>query len=126
VLLLAQWSLDGLGSFIALRLLGVTLSFSDVFAIEAALTVVRGAAVFTPSGMGVQDLGYLAFFSAYGIPNAAVVGPAFVVLKRGRELFFAWVGGLLLLHFASTGRGSPRNRRRPKGWFNPLARRHCP
>lgn len=98
-LLLGTWLLESLETFLILRLLGAPVGYLDVLAMEAALSVVRSAAVFAPSGLGVQDLGYLAFFSVLGIADAAAVGPAFLVAKRSKELLFVTVG-LLLIVFA--------------------------
>jgi uncharacterized membrane protein YbhN (UPF0104 family) len=95
-LLLAQWVIDAFGSWLILRVLGAPIAFPIMLACDGALSVVRTLAIFTPSGLGVQDLGYLAFFAALGVPNAAAVGPAFVVLKRGRELFWFLVGFVFL------------------------------
>lgn len=55
--------------------------------------------MFAPAGLGVQDLGYLAFFAVLGIPDVAAVGPAFLVAKRSKELLFVTTG-MLLLAFA--------------------------
>ncbi len=96
-LLLGTWMLESLETFLILRLLGAPVSYLDVVAVEAALSVVRSAAVFAPAGLGVQDLGYLAFFAALGIPEAAIVGPAFLVAKRSKELFYVTTGMLLLV-----------------------------
>jgi glycosyltransferase 2 family protein len=110
-LLLAQWILEGVGSYIILRVLGVSgdvVSLAHVLAFDAALTVLRGAAVFAPAGLGVQDLGYMAFFHAYGVPNLDSIGPAFLVLKRSRELFFVALGFLALLFAQSRKANRPR------------------
>jgi uncharacterized membrane protein YbhN (UPF0104 family) len=69
----------------------------QVFAFEAGLSLVRSTAFFVPAGLGVQDLGYLAFFTALGIPDALTLGTAFLLLKRTKELFWVTTGyGLLL------------------------------
>ncbi len=98
-LLLGTWLLESVEAFVILRVLGAPVSYLDVLAIEAALSVVRSAAVFAPAGLGVQDLGYLAFFAVLGIPDVAAVGPAFLVAKRSKELLFVTTG-MLLLAFA--------------------------
>jgi hypothetical protein len=48
--------------------------------------------MFTPAGIGVQDVGYLAMLQAYGVPDGASLGPAFVVLKRVKEAFWIVIG----------------------------------
>lgn len=90
------WILEGVETFLLLRVLGAHLGLVEVMSFDAALSVLRSAAVFAPAGIGVQDVGYLAALSAYGVPPESGIGPAFVVLKRAKEL--AWIAvGLLLL-----------------------------
>lgn len=96
-LLLGTWLFESLETFLILRLLGAPVSYLDIVAIEAALSVVRSAAVFAPAGLGVQDLGYLAFFGVLGIADVAAIGPAFLVAKRSKELVFVTTGMLLLV-----------------------------
>jgi hypothetical protein len=95
---------EAIGSFVILRLLGVQISLQDVMAIDATLSVVRAVAVFAPAGVGVQDLGYLAFFGAYDVANVGIIGPAFLVLKRLREMAYVIVGMGLLLWSAHAAR----------------------
>jgi uncharacterized protein (TIRG00374 family) len=104
-LLVTQWMLEAVGSWVILRALGVELGFVTVLAVDAALSVVRALAVFAPSGLGVQDLGYLAFFAAVGVPDVAGIGPAFLVLKRAKELFYVVLGFALLFAMRGRGRG---------------------
>lgn len=97
ILIFTVWMLEALESYVILRVLGVHPSFIDVFALDAALSVVRSLAVFAPAGLGVQDLGYLAFFQAYGFTDPMAVGPAFLILKRTKDLIYVAVGLVLLL-----------------------------
>jgi hypothetical protein len=53
-------------------------------------------AFFAPSGLGVQDMGYMAFFTALGLPDAGALGAAFVLLKRSKEILWVAIGYLLL------------------------------
>ena len=50
----------------------------------------------TPAGLGVQDLGYVAFLSALEAGDASNLAAAFLIAKRGKEIL--WIaGGWLLL-----------------------------
>jgi uncharacterized membrane protein YbhN (UPF0104 family) len=49
-----------------------------------------------PAGLGVQDAGYVLCLRALAVPEATTVGAAFVVLKRGKDLFWILLGFLLL------------------------------
>ena len=83
-----------------IRLLGAGLSFRSVFSFEGVLALARGLAFFTPSGLGVQDLGYLAFLKGLGVQQAINVWGAFVLVKRGKEIFWIIIGYLLLARHA--------------------------
>ncbi|HEY8075375.1 MAG TPA: lysylphosphatidylglycerol synthase transmembrane domain-containing protein, partial [Labilithrix sp.] len=97
-LIFATWVLESIETFIILGVLGVDVPFLTVVSFDAALSIVRTVAVFAPSGVGPQDLGYLAFFEAYGLPSA--LGPAFLLMKRVNQLVWA-VAGVALLFFFS-------------------------
>lgn len=94
--ILGLWLIEGFETYLILHLLGARLGLIEVMSFDAALSVVRSAAVFAPAGIGVQDVGYLAVLEAYGVPGASGIAPAFVVLKRMKEAFFVTVGLVLL------------------------------
>ena len=94
--MLGLWIIEGLESYVILRLLGAPLGVIEVLSFDAALSVVRSTAMFAPAGIGVQDVGYLAVLQAYGVPDAASLGPAFIVLKRLKEAFWIAIGFVIL------------------------------
>jgi hypothetical protein len=94
--LLCLWLVEGCETFLILHLLGADLGLATVMSFDAALSVVRSAAVFAPAGIGVQDLGYLAVLEAYGVPESSGIASAFIVLKRMKEAFWVLVGLVLL------------------------------
>jgi glycosyltransferase 2 family protein len=94
------WLAESCETFFILALLGAGLSFRAVFSFEALLTLIRGLAFFTPSGLGIQDLGYLTFLKGLGVKQALDVGAAFVVVKRSKEIFWFIIGYLLLARHA--------------------------
>jgi uncharacterized membrane protein YbhN (UPF0104 family) len=100
--MLGLWIFEGLESYVILRLLGAPLGVIEVLSFDAALSVVRSTAMFAPAGIGVQDVGYLAVLQAYGVPDAASLGPAFIVLKRLKEAFWIAIG------FGILARAGPR------------------
>jgi len=53
-------------------------------------------AVPVPAGLGVQDAAYVLCLRALAVPDATTVGTAFVLLKRGKDLFWVVLGFLLL------------------------------
>lgn len=92
------WFMLTAESYIILSLLGVEISFYQVFAIDIALAMLRSLFFFIPSGLGVQDLGYLVFFQAIGIPDFSAAGAAFVLLRRFKEvLWYAFGYGVMFL-----------------------------
>lgn len=95
--MLGLWFFEGMETWVILKLLGVQLSVIEVLSFDAALSVVRSVAMFgAPSGIGVQDVGYLAVLRAYGVADADTIGPAFVVLKRIKEAIWMAVGFVIL------------------------------
>ncbi|MFZ4525055.1 MAG: lysylphosphatidylglycerol synthase transmembrane domain-containing protein [Chlorobium sp.] len=94
---LLAWSTLALESYIILRLMGIEISFLQVLTIDIALTMLRTLFFFIPSGLGVQDLGYLAFFQSIGMPDVLAYGGAFVLLRRFKELlWYAFGYGVML------------------------------
>jgi uncharacterized membrane protein YbhN (UPF0104 family) len=87
----SSWCCEALESFVLLSLVGVHLRFVDVMALDAAVGVLRSCAFAVPSGLGVTDASYVMLLGAYGVPDALALGPAFVVLKRAKEL--CWLAG---------------------------------
>lgn len=90
------WLLEALETYLILRLLGVELPFVAVASFEVALSFVRHVTFVLPAGVGVQDLGYVAFLRALGVSDPLVVGAAFVLLKRAKECTWAVLGFALL------------------------------
>jgi uncharacterized protein (TIRG00374 family) len=87
---------EALESYLILRLIGADIGFVQVLAFDATVTLIRSAAIFVPAGIGFQDAGYLAFFRAFGLPDADNLGAAFVILKRAKEVVFILLGYALL------------------------------
>ncbi|NMW21030.1 MAG: UPF0104 family protein [Chlorobiaceae bacterium] len=86
------WFTLAIESYIILTLLGVHISFIQVLAIDTAITLLRALFFFIPSGLGVQDLGYLAFFQALGMHDFLAYGGAFVLLRRFKEVLWYAAG----------------------------------
>jgi len=97
VILLAQWWLEGLESWLILSLLGADVTFAQAIALEVAGSSLRSLVFVIPAGLGVQDAGYVAMLKAFGVPGATEFGAAFVLLKRSKELFWIGIGWVLML-----------------------------
>ena len=110
-LFFVAWSLESVETWVLLRLVGVDLTLSTVFAFEASVSLLRSIGCFAPGGLGLQDLGYVAALRALGVPDALTAGAAFLVLKRAKELGWALVGYATLLvpnaPVQAAGRTSP-------------------
>ncbi len=92
LLYVLAWFMLALESFIILKLLGVQISFFQVIAIDTVLTILRGLFFFIPSGLGVQELGYMAFFQALGMADFQSNGVAFMLLRRFKEAIWYAIG----------------------------------
>ena len=106
------WIVEAFETFAILRLLGVEISFVEVWAFEPALSLLRHLVFFVPAGLGFQDVGYVAFLKAYGVADPLAVGSAFILLKRSKELLWAAFGLGLLYHFMRSAR-APEATARP-------------
>lgn len=93
---LAGWLLEACETFLILHLLGVHLSWKTAGALEVSASFLRNVAFLVPAGLGVQDLSYLAFLRALGVPDALDVAAAFLLLKRCKECFWALCGYAIL------------------------------
>lgn len=97
---LAAWIASGVGAWLALRLMGVTIGPVAVIAIESLILAVRSIAFVVPGALGVQEGAYLLLAPLFGLdPQVAV---ALSLLKRARDLTIGVPA--LLLWQASEGR----------------------
>jgi Lysylphosphatidylglycerol synthase TM region len=90
------WFVRSLETLVFLWLLGVTIPLGAAMVVEGWVILVRSLAMPVPGGVGVQELLYILLLKALGVGNLATVGTAFVLLKRGKDLFWVVVGFLLL------------------------------
>ena len=93
------WLTDALDTMIVLRLVGGHLGFVQILAVEVLVSLMRSVAFALPSAVGVQDVGYVTLFAAFGLPDAATVGLAFLILKRAKEIVWIAIGYAILLVF---------------------------
>jgi uncharacterized membrane protein YbhN (UPF0104 family) len=89
---LASWSTETLETWVLLRLVGIQLPIATVLAFEASVSLLRSLGAFSPGGLGVQDVGYVAALGALGVPDAVTAGAAFIVLKRAKEMAWTLIG----------------------------------
>jgi glycosyltransferase 2 family protein len=92
----ACWLLESLETFLILRCLGVDIDFRTVAAFEVSLSFARNVLFVLPNGLGLNDLGYVTFLSAAQVSEPLATGAAFMILKRGKEAFWALIGYALL------------------------------
>jgi len=90
------WFVRAVETWLFLRLVGADVPLVAAMVVETALILVRAAAVPVPAGLGVQDAAYVLCLRALGVPDATTVGAAFVVIKRGKDIFWIVAGFLLL------------------------------
>lgn len=84
---LTGWMATAGWAWIAIRLIGRTLSFPSVIAIEAILYGIRSVAVFVPAAIGVQEAAYALLGPLFGLPAPAAL--AISLLKRARDIALA-------------------------------------
>jgi uncharacterized membrane protein YbhN (UPF0104 family) len=99
---------EALETLVLLRLVGADPSPAQLLAVEPLVALLRALAFFAPLGLGVQDLGYVALLHQVGLPDAAAVGAAFVLLKRSKEAAWMLLGWILLLRAQASAATEPR------------------
>jgi uncharacterized membrane protein YbhN (UPF0104 family) len=114
----AAWLVEALETWLILWLLGAPVGLATAGGVEVVLSLVRNIVFIVPAGLGVQDFGYAACFSGFGLPEAASLAAAFVLLKRGKELFWIGVG------YATLGRDWDALLRRPRTRGGQVPRLH--
>lgn len=78
------WLATAIEAWLALHFLGAPLPIAAVFALESFTYALRSAAFFVPSGLGVQEGGYVFLGALLGLgPEAAL---ALSLVKRAREV----------------------------------------
>jgi putative membrane protein len=93
---LVGWALGGLETWIGCRLLGAPVGLDAALALECAVFAMRSVAFLVPSGIGVQEGGYLVVGALLGLPPETAL--ALSLVKRGRDLLLgmpallAWQG----------------------------------
>ena len=81
---IAVWFVGTFEVLVALRLMGYPISLADAVVIESLSQAVRAAAFLVPGALGVQEAGFIAICSAFGIPAPAAL--ALSLVKRVPEL----------------------------------------
>src|SRR6202044_3647699 len=99
------WITGAVGSWIALRLIGVRIDLASVIAIESLVGAAKSAAVIVPNALGVQEATYAALAPFFGV--GAPFGLALSLLKRARDLALA-VPILVVSHALEGRRALPR------------------
>jgi putative membrane protein len=80
----AVWIFGSLEVWVAFHFMGHPISFAEAIVIESLGQAVRGAAFAIPGGLGVQEGGFVAICSVFGIPAGPAV--ALSLVKRVSDL----------------------------------------
>lgn len=95
-----DWTFSALATYVAIRWLGVPISFGDAIVIESFVILVRSAFFFVPGDLGTQDAAQVLICSA--VTGSAPLGLALAALRRIRDiLFIGW--GLAIGSYYSLG-----------------------
>ena len=88
------WLLDTLDIFLVAYLLDVPIHWLQALAIEAFISVAKMMNVFVPGALGFQESGIIFLCRAVGLPEPFAF--TYALIRRGRDLIFAIVGGVFL------------------------------
>ena len=81
---LLSWIASGVWLWVVMRLIGAEVDVFSAIAIESLLGALRGVTFFIPSSVGVQEAGYAALASVFGM--GPEIGLAVSLLKRARDI----------------------------------------
>jgi len=81
---LLGWFASAFVAYVAVRLMGIPISYVSMVSIEALLCAVRSATLIVPNALGVQEAAYAMLMPFFGL--AAPVGLALSLLKRARDI----------------------------------------
>jgi glycosyltransferase 2 family protein len=91
---LSGWLADSLEILLVSHLLGMPIDFTQALAVEAFISVAKGLGIFVPGALGVQESGIVFLCYVFGLPPA--LGISYAILRRGREVVYAAIGGVFL------------------------------
>jgi len=98
---LAVWILSGIEAWVALRLMGASISLASVLAIESLLYAIRSVAFAVPNAVGVQEASLVMLGAILGLPPETAL--ALSLLKRARDIVIG-VPALLTWQLMETGK----------------------
>ncbi len=81
---LGAWIASGVEAWLALRLMGSSLSLPVILVIESLVYATRATAFMVPNAIGVQEGAYVVIGGAFGLTPEFALGLS--LLKRGRDL----------------------------------------
>jgi len=81
---LGAWITSGVEAWLALRLMGISLSLSVVLVIESLVYATRAMGFMVPNAIGVQEGAYVVLGGTFGLTPEFALGLS--LLKRGRDL----------------------------------------
>lgn len=81
---LTGWFATGAITWLALRMLGSTADLLPILALEALLDALIAAAFIVPAAAGVQEAGYVAIGTLFGVPPDLALGIS--LLRRAKDL----------------------------------------
>jgi putative membrane protein len=102
---MVAWLLGGLEVWLVLGLLGAPVDLAQATVIESLALAVKGAAVFVPGALGVQEGGFVIVCALFGLaPETAL---ALSLIKRLRDIVFGVPSLALWLAMERRGRATP-------------------
>jgi hypothetical protein len=92
---LGHWLAEAFETYAVARLLGLPIGPGAALGFESLMALGRSLAFFLPGGIGLQDSGQVLLAHLSGVSNAALVGAAFVMVKRSKELLWTATAAVL-------------------------------
>ena len=102
VLAFVNWVLGVAEIWVAMHFIGHPISMTEAWIIEAVAQMVRTATFFIPLSLGAQEGAFILMFLE--LAGSSVLGGAFAVIRRVREVIWALLGAGLAAAYSLYGR----------------------
>jgi uncharacterized protein (TIRG00374 family) len=90
------WVMEFAETYVLLTAMGFGPTVQQALAIEAGVSLMRLAAFFLPSGIGIQETGYAGIITTLGLGATSNIG-MFLIIKRMRDILWIALGYAMLL-----------------------------
>lgn len=95
---LLHWLVGSLEFYLILSILGIDIAVMESLLMDMGVILVKSAGAFIPGQIGIEELGNKVVLAVVGLQRVTL-WVSVSLLRRFRQLFWAFIGGLAYLYF---------------------------